>query len=252
MKIRGPLLRAITFYNIDNVSPKEKLIICEGPFDVWSLYQNGDTNTVSLLGSSFSSEHKEVLKSWRQNIYFALDNDETGINKTITLLLNNSSIRNKSFVVIYDENDPHDYVQSHYGKSITSNSVEANKYLIDYILNNYPRESIKDRNEVLKLLFSIIYEQDKFGDKYLKIIQVKFKLDMNVVLHKYRDYVINKSNLNNIKNNRIIHVIRDIHYLEVGNSFYLMQISKDKNDDCIRLNLNRYRNESINDFIEKK
>jgi DNA primase len=60
--------------------PEKPLIVVEGPFGVFHLYQNGFPNTVALFGASLSDEQAEKLIATGRNIVLLFDGDEAGRN----------------------------------------------------------------------------------------------------------------------------------------------------------------------------
>ncbi|MBA7513764.1 DNA primase [subsurface metagenome] len=74
--------KSLILFNLNRVEGEEKeLILVEGFFDVFNLWQNGFRNTVALMGSSLSKEQERLIidylgKNSRLTLFF--DADESG------------------------------------------------------------------------------------------------------------------------------------------------------------------------------
>lgn len=56
------------------------VFIVEGYFDVISMHQSGFTNTVGIMGTSFTNEQINEIRKITNNVFLLLDNDEAGSN----------------------------------------------------------------------------------------------------------------------------------------------------------------------------
>jgi len=70
-------------YNLWNAASvataKQKLILVEGPGDVWKLYESGIKNVVGLFGCQLTDMHFNLLEQLGlTDIFLALDNDDSG------------------------------------------------------------------------------------------------------------------------------------------------------------------------------
>lgn len=71
-------------------SLEDYFVLAEGYIDVISLHQNGFTNAVASLGTSFTYGQAELISKYKQKVYVIPDNDMPGQNaavKTISILL---------------------------------------------------------------------------------------------------------------------------------------------------------------------
>jgi DNA primase len=81
-----------------NITYKEilrtrKVFIVEGNFDLLTLYENGITNVVAMLGSKLSVEQLSLLVRFADEIIIATDGDKPGrdcAEKIVTLLSDNN------------------------------------------------------------------------------------------------------------------------------------------------------------------
>lgn len=65
---------------------QDSVIITEGQFDCISCHRFGLKNTIALGGSAFTKYHFYLLKRYTNNIYLALDNDDSGYKETKNIL----------------------------------------------------------------------------------------------------------------------------------------------------------------------
>ena len=73
-------------------SIEDFFILAEGYIDVISLHQNGFTNAIASLGTSFTYGHAKLISKYKKSVCVVPDNDEPGqiaAAKTISILLKN-------------------------------------------------------------------------------------------------------------------------------------------------------------------
>lgn len=68
--------------NFAKDSKEEYFILCEGYMDVVSMHQAGFTNAVASLGTALTVEQAKLLKSFKDTVYVAYDDDEAGMKAT--------------------------------------------------------------------------------------------------------------------------------------------------------------------------
>lgn len=56
--------------------------VVEGYFDVLAMHQSGFTNTVGIMGTSFTEEQVKEIRKATNNIFMILDSDDAGTNAT--------------------------------------------------------------------------------------------------------------------------------------------------------------------------
>lgn len=78
--------KQLLLYNLHRAKDKAKqlqeLIIVEGFFDVFHLYQAGYENVVALMGSAMSLEQEGLIRAYCSKVTFFFDGDEAGQNCT--------------------------------------------------------------------------------------------------------------------------------------------------------------------------
>ncbi len=181
--------KSLFIYNLENCNSNKPLIICEGPFDVWALYQNDEKNSAAILGSDFSREQIKQLMNFNNKIYICLDSDKAGKDGVFKLLKNNIGIRKKTLVIDIPSNDPYDFYMKDLGKDIKNYSIEANEYLVNETINRMPKETqlelIKIKNEVFKIIIQSDFTVFQYGTNVLsKLINV----EPQYIIDKFYDY----------------------------------------------------------------
>lgn len=68
--------------NFAKDSKEKYFILCEGYMDVVSMHQAGFTNAVASLGTALTVEQAKLLKSFKNTVYIAYDDDEAGMKAT--------------------------------------------------------------------------------------------------------------------------------------------------------------------------
>ncbi len=76
-------------YNLNNAkikaNIKKELIVVEGFMDVIALYKAGVENAIATMGTAFTKQHTDIVKSITNNIVLAFDSDQAGINALISV-----------------------------------------------------------------------------------------------------------------------------------------------------------------------
>jgi DNA primase len=82
--------KSIELFNLHRVKPVERsgeVFVVEGFFSAMKLHQAGFTNVVALMGCSISDMQIELLSRNFTHAVLLLDEDEAGLDGTITALL---------------------------------------------------------------------------------------------------------------------------------------------------------------------
>lgn len=115
--------------------------LVEGPTDVLSHFQAGIENTVASSGTAVSEEHAKLIKKFTYNVIVIFDGDKAGAKaafNTIDLLLKQDL--NVFLVMIPDNKDPHEYINSvgkeGYLKFIADTKVDYVQFRVKYLLHD--------------------------------------------------------------------------------------------------------------------
>ena len=174
--IKGNMLYGLA-QSFTSISKNNFVFVVEGYFDVISMHQSGFTNTVGIMGTSFTEEQIKALKKVTNNVFLLLDGDSAGINamnKYIAELVK-YDIR-PVICLIKDFKDP-DEMCKHFDFNnqkiynyIRNNMNEGFHYLITNELSNYKAIASRERVKAFNTLYNII---EKIPNPSLRYIYMK-------------------------------------------------------------------------------
>lgn len=102
-------------FNIQNayksIIELDRVFVVEGAYDCMAMACKGFPNTVSILGTNFSTFHYYLLTSLTKNVIMCLDNDEAG-NKAVDSVYR----AYKGLISLFKVNigdDPDEYLKTH-------------------------------------------------------------------------------------------------------------------------------------------
>lgn len=137
-----------------------QIIVVEGYMDVLSLRQAGVTNVVAALGTAFSSEHFKLLQRYTPEIVLCFDGDEAGRKATwralqvITPELWARCVIRVAYLP--PEHDPDSFVRT-YGPQAFAGCIQKSlSYSESIVLHEGERYGVKDPNQRIKLLASVL------------------------------------------------------------------------------------------------
>lgn len=139
------------------------VFVVEGYFDVIAMHQSGFTNTVGLMGTSFTEEQIKEIRKVTNNVFLLLDSDNAGTNameKHITKLIK-YDIR-PVICVIDGYKDPDemckafDFNQQEIYNFINAHQKEGIHHLIMSKLERYKAVVSQERVKILTTLYPII------------------------------------------------------------------------------------------------
>ena len=191
-----------TFYNINNalinIKKSKEIIITEGFMDTIRMSSIGYKNVVALMGTAFTKEHLEKIIKYKCKVILNLDQDNAGVNATISLgdelLKNNIEV---SVIVFEDYKDSDEFIV-HKGKEAFdiayNNRVSFIDFKLRYLKNN---RNMKDSVEVSKYINDAIDSLNKLDDDILKELKIKeisneFGIDESVIRSKIKDTIPKK------------------------------------------------------------
>ncbi len=176
---KGSLLYGF-YHGIQEIKKTEEVWITEGYLDVIGMHQMGITNVVAPLGTSFTEEHKKILKRYVKNFYLIMDGDRAGRNSALRILLLFYDMINKLKIIFLPE-----------GKDAFDLSREFAEGKYSYSFMDLKKQFI---NGIEYILFTTIYI-----DEMDSLFQIQDVLELNQFLHgqfeipKLSDYFRNLS-----------------------------------------------------------
>lgn len=137
-----------------------ELLLVEGNMDVIALHQNGFTNAVGIMGTSFNETTLTLVKSLAKTVYLCLDNDTAGqeaTRKAAELLVENQV--KTLFVDLEPAKDPDDFLLQH-GPLEFKERLNSARNVLDVLIEKViPKEipdSLDRRLEILHKVFEVL------------------------------------------------------------------------------------------------
>ncbi len=193
------------------IKSENKAIITEGYFDALAVYKIGFKNVVAIMGISLSQEQLNLLKKYCNRVLLLLDQDKTGTEATLKLLLflalNNFSVE---IAFLKDYKDPNEALINNPNK--LKESIENSIDSFEFLINLYKSKKITDKqnfleNVIIPYLSSIsnlvIFEEylkkfsniSKIDIPYLKKLIINYTKNTKLIQNK-TNKAINTVNLN--------------------------------------------------------
>jgi DNA primase len=193
------------------IKSENKAIITEGYFDALAVYKIGFKNVVAIMGISISQEQLNLLKKYCNRVLLLLDQDKTGTEATLKLLLflalNNFSVE---IAFLKDYKDPNEALINNPNK--LKESIENSIDSFEFLINLYKSKKITDKqnfleNIIIPYLSSIsnlvIFEEylkkfsniSKIDIPYLKKLIINYTKNTKLIQNK-TNKDINTVNLN--------------------------------------------------------
>lgn len=168
-----------------SIRKKGFAIVTEGYVDVLSMHQAGLTNTVSIMGTSFTENQVQLIKKMTDNVLLILDSDKAGINamlKILPLLFRYNL--NVMICTLQKGMDPADLCLANnfdynvVSKIIKENSILAETFLIDTAVSKYESYVMSERRKVIQNVMPIFDNilDTKTKDVYIDMLYKR--LDM--------------------------------------------------------------------------
>lgn len=261
-------------YNINNslqeIKKQKEIIITEGFMDTIRMSSIGYKNVVALMGTAFTKEHLEKIKSYKCRVVLNLDQDNAGKSATVSigdeLIKNNIDV---SVIVFDDYKDSDEYIVNK-GKDAFDlaykNRISFIDFKLKYLRHN---KNMSDSVEISKYINQAIESLNNIDDVILRELKIneisrEFGIADSVIKSKLKDIVprrievkeevkSKRYNKYSISEIRILYLM--LHYEEVINSFesslgYLISDDKSKLAYKIIEFRNDYGYFEYSDFID--
>ncbi len=225
-------------YNINNslqeIKKSREIIITEGFMDTIRMSSIGYKNVVALMGTAFTKEHLEKIKSYKCRVVLNLDQDNAGKSATVSigdeLIKNNIDV---SVIVFDDYKDSDEYIVNK-GRDAFDLAYKNRISFIDFKLKYLRRNrNMSDSVEISKYINQAIESLNNIDDDILRELKIneisrEFGISDSVIKGKLKDRVQKKVEVKSeVKNKRYnkydISEIRILylmlHYDEVINEF---------------------------------
>lgn len=218
----------------DHVRINDSIIVVEGFMDVIRLSTIGINNAVALMGTALTKEQIVLLKRLRCPVILCLDNDEAGLNATMSagdqLFIEGLEV----FVIRLDDyKDPDDYIVNKGEESFRLNLEAKVNYLdfkIKYLktnLSNDSKEIAEGINNLLELINPIT--DPVYKNILIEKLVTEFNLDKEIIKTKISVPKIIKEppkEIRSIKKTQVTKACEAIIYLMLNEPKYIKIFDK--------------------------
>ncbi len=140
-------------------------VICEGYFDMITLYENGVSNVVATLGTALSTFHISKIKRLTNKIYFCYDTDEAGLKamiKLIPLLIKNEVVG--KVVKLTSGDDPDSFIRKN-GKEPFLKKIEEAEDAFDFWIKSEKNGAItvSEKSIIWKRIAPVLNSVEDIG-----------------------------------------------------------------------------------------
>lgn len=153
-------------------------ILVEGQMDLIMSHQAGTLNTVAVSGTALTERHLALLKRLSDNLVFAFDADDAGLNATARAFrLALAQGMNVRVAAIPDGKDPADYIKGH--KDGWSKVIAESTHIIDFYLTTLGKKNLDARafrEEVGEKVLPLLLEMQSKIEEAHFIIEIARKL----------------------------------------------------------------------------
>lgn len=172
-----------------SIVDKGFVYICEGQFDVMSLYQRGVRNVIAASGTAFSDHQRRLLHALTSKLVFILDGDTAGINAAMKhipeCVQNNFEVKTISLPPGSDPDDLAKKLQDNVDNFLIKNTQSYVKFFCKHLLST--SDDLYDRkNKTQRIVDVIALENDRlirdgFLDELEKLSGFA-RSDLNIML----------------------------------------------------------------------
>jgi len=166
---------------------KDEVIVVEGQMDFLMAYQDGVSNVVATSGTALTSYHLEILKKFSENIVFAFDNDEAGVQATERAIdMANVLDINAKVFLLDQEKDAAEYIQKHpktLSSLIRQKTLSAFDFYIKKYLSDISGENIKQKMRYMLTKIQLLQSPIE-KTRWIKELSQKFDVSEKALLEE--------------------------------------------------------------------
>lgn len=177
-------------------------VVVEGYTDVIALHEAGVTNAVAALGTSLTAQHVKLLSRFATTIVYLFDGDAAGqkaANRASEFIDWQSAIESRRdpidlrVVVIPDDKDPADYIESDGPEAMRKLIAEKSEPLLQFAINRCldgydlrkPEQKSHAMQQALKILYPL--KGSVSATDYVNLIADRLNVDYSSVLQAFRE-----------------------------------------------------------------
>ncbi|KXT29327.1 DNA primase [Candidatus Phytoplasma oryzae] len=165
------------------IKEKEEIILCEGFFDVISLFKIQQKNVIATMGTQITKQQIDLLKSLTNNVLIFFDGDDSGQEASLKIskILNQNSFK-VSILFLPHNIDPDQYIN--FSENYDNFHSFKKNNIKDFIFYNIEKlqECGKDINNIKKEIYNLLkFHNHKNQEYYQKEIYSKYQIyvDLN-------------------------------------------------------------------------
>lgn len=179
------------FESKEGIRESEKVILCEGYFDVMALHQAGFPYAAAPLGTACTSDHAYELKRFAKEVLLMFDQDSAGIDAMVkTLPVLEALDLDSSIVEIPRGRDPADLVREDIEllKKSVKNPINSFIYLVKTLAQRYDVYLPEGKRSIFQHTFPLIAStaSEIKRDEYLRTAADMLQLDVSVLYDDFR------------------------------------------------------------------
>jgi DNA primase len=191
---KGDLLYGL-FENAKGISKNNRIIVCEGYFDVMALSSYGIDYAVASMGTACTDNQIKLLMAKAKHITFCFDGDLAGVRAAKKVALNLMPFIRDSykfdFLFMPDNLDPEEYLNEYSKKSfidLLNNAKVWSNYMLDILSERINVKQIEDY-AILK-----IKVDDVLMNMHNSIIKQELKESFYIKSGKFNNLLIQSAN----------------------------------------------------------
>ncbi len=174
----------------DFIRKQHEIIISEGQMEIIRMHTIGINNAVALMGTSFTKDHLNIIKSLKCNVVLNLDQDDAGKRATIAIgdeLYKNGI--NSTVIVFTGSKDTDEYIIDNGSEAFLQaykNRINFIDFKLNYLKNNKDLNNSTDLsnyiNESIKIINNI--DDDILREIKIRELSDEFKISIDLIKSK--------------------------------------------------------------------
>jgi DNA primase len=157
-----------------------RVLLCEGNFDLVKIHQAGFEHVVAPLGTAFTAEQARLIRRFCEEVVVVFDGDKAGRAATAAAfeLLQQTGVKGRA-VRLPDGQDPDSYLTAH-GSEAFSALIERAPPILDFLINEaslFAHDAPSRTRAIQRLLPYVNKVADPFErDMYIEQLAKKFDI----------------------------------------------------------------------------
>lgn len=177
------------YQGLDTIKKNGEVTLCEGNFDVISLYQAGVKNAVAPFGTAFTIEQAKLLSRYAHTINLLFDSDSAGVNATLKAIVMLQEVGlDTNIMKIEGAKDPSEFLENNGEaelKDALNSFTTGFNYLVENIENTYNTKTPKGKSEAVQAFRPFFYatKSEVERDGYVKALSDSLSVGVDEIFH---------------------------------------------------------------------